>query len=269
MAAPTGTRAASNTVQTTSLTLANVTYTFGSQASTLPWAVHSWVHGDFSSNTTTGFMVRLTWNQGSCAAARFARVDTLNVRVTYTATVTSAPADKALKGPGTPCLNGLADCKNPDGSILNYRGFWGTMNTEGAANINGDAFQPYYDVPTGTPRRLARPHRSGPATTTSTTTTTPSTWPPARRMGSCISSTPSSARPDSQSGTGDRWFGGNNGISSWYEIYNTNNTPYNLLRRHARSPRPAVSSRTSTDRTRRWAVRPARLECKQQSRRLR
>src|SRR4029077_8294522 len=30
------------------------------------------------------------------------------------------------------------------------------------------------------------------------------------------------------SGTADRWFGGNAGMSSWYELYNTNNTPYNL-----------------------------------------
>ena len=30
-------------------------------------------------------------------------------------------------------------------------------------------------------------------------------------------------------GTGDRWFGGNNAISSWYDLYDLNNTPYDFL----------------------------------------
>ncbi len=219
--------AASGTVVTTSLTLSNVTYTFGSQGSTLPWAVHTWVQGDFGSSTTTGFMARLTWNRGSCAAARFARVDTLNVRVTYTANVTSAAADKDLKGPGSGCLNGVSDCYQPDGAVLNYRGFWGTMNTEGATNINGDAFQPYYD--------------------TGSTAAPPC---PTAQLRACYDSVnyynyaidmaagstngfvyifdPEFCATALQSGVGDRWFGGNNGMSSWYEIYNTNNTPYNL-----------------------------------------
>ena len=115
-------------------------------------STHTWVSGDFATgSTTTGFMARLTWNQGQLSAQHASpMVDTLNVRVTYTANVTSPAANKELKGPGTACLNGVSDCKNPDGAVLNYRGFWATMNTEGAANINGDAFQPYYDTPTST-----------------------------------------------------------------------------------------------------------------------
>ena len=43
----------------------------------------------------------------------FARWTSLNVRVTYTADVTSPAANKALKGPGTTCLNGVARLQEP------------------------------------------------------------------------------------------------------------------------------------------------------------
>ncbi len=220
--------AASNTVQTTSLTLANVTYTFGSQASTLPWAVHSWVSGDFSSNTTNGFMVRLTWNKGSCAAARFARVDTLNVRVTYTANVTSPPADKDLRGPSSGCVNGVADCFQPDGAILNYRGFWATMNTQGAANINGDAFQPYYDVPTSTTAPACPTAQIRACYDAQNYYNYGIEMAPGATGGLVYIFDPEFCFTAVNSGTGDRWFGGSNGIGSWYELYNTNNTPYNI-----------------------------------------
>ena len=214
---------------TTSLALAENTYTFGTQASTSPFGVHTWVPGDFGNSTTTGFMVRLQWNQGSCAAARFARVDTLNVRVTYTQTVTSAPADKQLKGPGTTCANGLSDCLNPDGSVLNYRGFWGTMNTEGAANVNGDAFQPYYDTPTSTPAPPC-PTASIRACYDAFNYYNYAIDMPANSTGGYVYIfDPEFCATAIDSGTGDRWFGGSNGISSWYELYDTNNTPYNLL----------------------------------------
>jgi hypothetical protein len=230
-ASPNGTTwypATSNAVQTTSLTLSNVTYTFGSTASTAPFTVHSWVQSDFSSNTTTGFMVRLTWNKGSCAAARFARVDTLNVRVTYTQTITSAPADKVLKGPGTGCLNGVADCKNPDGAVLNYRGFWATMNTEGAANINGDAFQPYYDVPTGTVAPACPTAQLRACYDNINYYNYAIDMQAGSSNGLVYIFDPQFCATQVSSGTADRWFGTATGISSWYELYNTNNTPYNL-----------------------------------------
>ena len=130
-----------------------VGYTLGSAANTSAWntPAHSWVQGDFANgSTSTGFEARLTWNRGNCPSTRLAMVDIFNIRVTYTQTVTTAPADQDLKGPGTGCANGLSDCFKPDGATLNYRGFWGTMNTEGAANVNGDAYQPYYDTNTST-----------------------------------------------------------------------------------------------------------------------
>jgi hypothetical protein len=220
------------TTQTAGLTTAEAAYTLGSAASTAAWQTpaHTWVPGDFATgSTTTGFETRLTWNRVGCNSSRLAMVDILNVRVTYTADVTSPAANKILRGPGTGCLNGVSDCKNPDGNVLNYRGFWATMNTEGAANINGDAFQPYYDVPTST---------AAPAC-------------PTAQLRACYDNInyynyaidmaagstnglvyifdPQFCATLLQSGTGDRWFGSATGMSSWYELYDTNNTPYNLL----------------------------------------
>jgi Flp pilus assembly protein TadG len=218
-------------ITTPALSTTDTLYTLGTTSSQAPWLNNTWDSSDFSSNIGTGFLVRLTMNQpnASCSNTRTAMVDTLNIRVTYTATTTTPAANKQLKGPGTGCLNGVSDCKNPDGAVLNYRGFWATMNTEGAANINGDAFQPYYDVPTST---------AAPAC-------------PTAQLRACYDNInyynyaidmaagstnglvyifdPQFCATLLQSGTGDRWFGSATGMSSWYELYNTNNTPYNLL----------------------------------------
>ena len=68
---------------------------------------------------------------------------------TSTPTVVTTTNDN-LRGPGAPCANGAANCFvgtiAGGGQVLNTRGFWGTMNTQGAENANGDAFQPYYDA---------------------------------------------------------------------------------------------------------------------------
>ncbi len=215
---------------TPDLTVNDTLYALGTNSSQAPWLNNAWNSSDFSSNIGTGFLVRLTWNRpnASCGNSRFAMVDTLNIRVTYTATTTSTAADKDLRAPGTTCLNGLADCKNPDGAVLNYRGFWATMNTEGAANINGDAFQPYYDVPTST---VAPPC----PTAQQRACYDPLNYynyaidmPAGSTNGFVYIFDPEFCATRLSSGTGDRWFGGNTGMSSWYEILDTNNTPYNL-----------------------------------------
>ena len=129
------------------------------------WTGHAWVQADFG-NLTTGFQVRLTWNRGSCAATETAAIDILNVRVTYTATTTTT-TNNLLGAPNSPCPNGVAGCYLPDGSSLNARGFWADMGTQGTSNVNGDAYQSFYDTATSKaaktcPRRqpgLLRPHQ--------------------------------------------------------------------------------------------------------------
>ena len=66
-------------------------------------------------------------------------------------TTTTTLTDKDLQGPGNACTNGVGDCKRPTAPSSTRAASGPTMNTEGAANINGDAFQPYYDTATSTP----------------------------------------------------------------------------------------------------------------------
>jgi hypothetical protein len=160
----------------------------------------------------------------------------LQVRVTYdvqTTTTTmveqTTTTNDLLKGPGTPCANGAADCYNPDGSNLNARGFWATMNTRGASNVNGDAHQPYYDT---TPTTVAP--------VCAVAGDSRSCYDPAQYYNYAVEMPPNSTggyvyvfdpgfcATSNSKGTGDRWFGTNNAVSSWYELRGTNNTPYVL-----------------------------------------
>ena len=83
--------------------------------------------------------------------------------MTTTTTVTTNLTDELLQGPGTACTNGKTECFEADGVALNPRGFWGTLNTQGAENVNGDAYQPGYDTRTsGVCAGMRHGHRSGP-----------------------------------------------------------------------------------------------------------
>ena len=110
--------------------------------------------------------------------------------------------------------------------MLNARGFWGEMNTEGAENINGDAFQPYYSTAT-----------SGVAPTCPSSTGAacygPDDYynyaiemPPNSTGGYVYIFDPVFCATDLASGTGDRWFNSNPGVSSFYELYSTGTNLY-------------------------------------------
>ena len=224
-----------------SLTTTKTVFPIGSQANTTAWGAHPWVQPDFANTGSQSFRVRLTWNRGSCAATQRVSIDTLVVRVTYTQTVTTT-GDQVQNGPGTPCVNGLTDCKQPDGTPLNAHGFWATMNTEGAANVNGDAYQPYYNS------------NGANGSVTTVAPTCPAAvkacydgfnyynyaieMPAGATNGFVWIFDPGFCATAPGSGTGDRWFetSTQNGnipnytpISSWYELYDTKGTPYNLL----------------------------------------
>jgi len=153
--------------------------------------------------------------------------------LTTTAGTASAPGaqtnlpDANLKGPLTACVSGAANCFQADGSALNPRGFWATMNTEGAENVNGDAHQPYYDTRTG--------KVSPPCATDSTRACyDPLNYynyaiemPPGSTNGSVYIYDPVFCAVANNKGTGDRWFSGTAGVSTVFELYNTNNQIYN------------------------------------------
>ena len=182
-------------------------------------------------NELQNVWVRLASNKVTCSANRTAYVDTLELRASYkystTSTVTSTPADVDMRGPGTPCVNAAAGCYQPDGAVLNDRGFWATMNTEGASNVNGDAYQPKYDTAGSTiaPVCPAGPGRS---------CYDPQNYynygvemPAGSTNGYVYVFDPGFCETATNKGTGDRWFGNNAGVSSWYELLqDVNLTPY-------------------------------------------
>jgi hypothetical protein len=137
--------------------------------------------------------------------------------------------DVEQKGPGTPCpaVVPLNRCFQPNGSSLNPHDFWGTMNTEGAANVNGDAYMPYYDTNTSA---------VSPACATITTERAcydatnyynyAIEMAPGSTNGSVYIFDPEFCATATNKGTADRWFSGSSAVSSYFELYNTNNQIY-------------------------------------------
>jgi len=131
------------------------------------------------------------------------------------------------QGPGTACPAGIPNCFKPDGAGMNPHGFWGTMNTEGAANVNGDAYMPYYDTNTSA---------VSPACATITTERAcydatnyynyAIEMQPGSTNGSVYIFDPEFCATATNSGTADRWFSGSSAVSSYFELYNTNNQIY-------------------------------------------
>ncbi len=205
------------------------TYTLpaaGGATSTTAWGPgtpHTWVRADFSD---TNFRARLTVVKG-CTTLPQTNLDMLEARVywsmdtttTTTVTTTTPIADQNLQGPGTACA-GVANCYDADGAALNPRGFWATQNTEGAANINGDAFQPYYDKVGGA---------TNPAYDADTYYNYAVEMPAGTSNGSVYVYDPVFCAVTASKGTGDRWFSGaGSQVSTFYELYDTRNTLYDM-----------------------------------------
>ncbi len=222
----------SATRQTDNLTGTEAVYPLGGTADLWTPPDHIWSTSEL--NNATNFRVRLTWvrpgGTANCDASRFARVDQieLNVNYTYSGT-TTATATYQMRGPGAACANGRPNCfkaNDPAGQLLNPRGFWATMNTEGAANVNGDAFQAYYDTATskvapGCPSPLRACY--GPDEYYNYAIE----MPPNSTGGYVYVFDPVFCDTALASGTGDRWFGATNSVSSFYELYeDPSNTPY-------------------------------------------
>jgi Flp pilus assembly protein TadG len=213
---------------TGNLSTSNQTFTFGSSSSFAAWPLaspsHSW---DVSDLSNTNFRLRLTANKsgGSCSASNEIRLDMLEVRATYTvdttttttSTVTTVLPDQNLQGPGTACAT-VAGCYAADGATLNPRGFWGTMNTQGAASINGDAYQPYYDTVGG----ATNPEYDG-----SEFYNYAVEMPPGATNGAVFVYDPVFCNTAVNKGTADRWFSGaGDRVSSFFELYDTQGTLY-------------------------------------------
>ena len=123
-------------------------YTLGSAADTTAWGAHPWQRtalvNDFSD---ANFRVRLTAIKGCPTFGTQLRLDMLEVRVSYT--VDTPPVTTTT----TNIQN--AGVRSPYGDILAPQNFWGAMQSQGAPNIQGDAYMTKYQSRSGLPANPA------------------------------------------------------------------------------------------------------------------
>ncbi len=184
----------------------------GSASGTSDWGAHSWVRDDLSD---LRFQVRLTWHDGTpaCPSSRDVALDLLEVRVDYRSdqTTTTTTIEET-------------DVVSPDGDVLVPQGFWGALQSQGAPNIQGDAYMTYYDT------RTSRTNDDY----------SPDAYyqyeieiPPGASNGEVWLFDPGFCHVDTDKGTGENYtFGSPNGsssfnpVSTFYDLYNTRMTPY-------------------------------------------
>jgi len=168
----------------------------------------TWSSGDF---TNANFQIRARTKKtvpATCPAGTVHRIDHLRVRVTYDYQTTTF----------TPDVN----VASPYGGALTPRGFWGTMLTQGAESINGDAYSPFYDTRTGS---------NNPNFDPTTYYDYAVEMPAGSASGEVWIYDPGFCAVASDMGTGDRYFSntntnGSNEISAYYTLYDTKNTLY-------------------------------------------
>jgi Flp pilus assembly protein TadG len=155
---------------------------------------------------------------------------------TNTTTGNMTTTSNLLQGPGTLCsavtTGAPSDCYQPNGAALTPTLFWGAMNTKGIGSDEGDAFQSDKD-PTGAT-----------APNCSTVSGLRSCYDPTDYYNYAIDMPAGSSggyvyifdpvfcETAFAEGTGDGLSSGSldpsNPPSSWYELWDTNNTPYDL-----------------------------------------
>lgn len=191
-------------------TLAN--RTAGSTTSTSIWGGRTWTRADLSSST---FRVRLTWIEGvtGCAATQAMRLDAVDVRVAWTSqqtTTTTTWQQTAVQA--------------PDGTTLTPQNFWGAMQSQGSPVAQGDAYLTRYDT----------------RATTLNAAYSPNDYynyavevPAGATNGEVWIFDPGFCDTRRNYGLGEAWtIGGTNGaaspaaMSSYYDIYDTRETPY-------------------------------------------
>jgi hypothetical protein len=181
----------------------NYTYLqFGGATDT--WG-RSWSTGNLSNSN---FRIRLRYVDpgAACTDASTTSLDHVHVRIYWTQTTSTFIPDTNLTGPA--------------GQALNPRGFWATMLTQGADDVNGDAYLPQNEQGGGD----SNPEYS-PSKYYDYAVEMPST-----ANGSVYVYDPvfCATASNGQYGTGDRWFGSATPTSSFFELWDTRNTPYDL-----------------------------------------
>ncbi len=187
----------------------NDDFTIGDDNSLSGWGSHTWNVNDFSN---PNFRVRLTGVKGqSCNSSTQVRVDRMRVIVHYevrrveriTTTTTEMEDDIPVV--------------SPYGEVLdNPQGFWGAMQSQGAPNIQGDAYMTKYES-----RQGGFPPNNVDGTDPDTDYRWPDMYsygiemPPNSSGGEVWIFDPGFCDASSRSGTGENWtIGGSNGNSS-------------------------------------------------------
>jgi hypothetical protein len=161
----------------------------------------------------------LTWVRGSgCGSTITGQVDYLQVRVTYRVDTTNPVTTYSNDGP--------QNLVGPNGETIRRQGFWGSMQSQGAPNIQGDAFMTYYNTRTSVNNAAFDPnayYQYGVE------------LPAGATNGKVWVYDPGFCDVTNQAGTGENWtIGGSNGasspqpITSYFDLYDTNNTPYDI-----------------------------------------
>ena len=183
--------------------LTNVEQVFTLGANNDLWGRASWTTTDFSD---TNFRLRIQYLAPTgCASGSTTSLDQVRVRVHYT-TSTFVPDQNVT---------------SPYGDALAPRGFWGTMLNQGAEDVNGDAYLPYYETRTSQTNPEYQPESHYDYAVE---------IPPGATNGEVWIFDPvfCATQSNGRYGTGDRWFSGTAATSAFYYLYDTQNTPYNL-----------------------------------------
>ncbi|HEY4634785.1 MAG TPA: hypothetical protein VIH00_12790, partial [Candidatus Limnocylindrales bacterium] len=152
--------------------------------------------------------IRLTYTDPgtNCTNGAVTSVDHVHVRIYWTQTTSTFIPDSNLTG--------------PSGQALNPRGFWATMLTQGADDVNGDAYLPANEQGGGDSNPEYSPSKYYDYAVEM----------PSVANGSVYIYDPvfCATASNGQYGTGDRWFGSATPTSSFFELWDTRNTPYDL-----------------------------------------
>jgi hypothetical protein len=199
--------------QASGITSTASTQTLGSDTSYASWGAHTWTRADFSD---TNFRVRLTWQDGTaaCASTQAVKIDLLEVRVDFHYTqsnTTYTVQQQNVSPPG-------------GGSALAPQNFWGAMQSQGAPNIQGDAYMPKYEIRTSSQNSAYDPdnyYNYG------------VDMPAGSTGGRVYVFDPGFCDTGTSLGVGENWnIGGSLGydppqpISAYFDLYNTRGTPY-------------------------------------------
>jgi hypothetical protein len=150
--------------------------------------------------TNGNFQVRVDARTSGCLH----RIDNIVARVSYSVGVFVPDANLT----------------SPYGDPLNPRGFWGTMASQQADDINGDAYLAQNEGGSNPNDEYDPSQYYNYAVEIPAGGSNGEVW---------IYDAPFCATDGSgEYGTGDRWFGGSGAITAVYELYDTHNQPYNM-----------------------------------------